>query len=84
MTTQTLTGWQTAKTYLDGTTLDVLFEDNWPVRACTVDTEGCPAPTNKKDLQDEIFAAFSVFVHIGDWQPAEGDTVVASLTSPQP
>lgn len=80
MTAATLTGWNTAKTYLDGTTLDVLFEDGLPVRACTVDTEECPAPTDKKDLQDEIFNAFHIFVHIGDWHPAESDQVVARLT----
>lgn len=44
------------------------------------DTEDSPAGTDKKDLQDEIFSAFGIFVHIGDWQRAEDSTVVASLS----
>jgi hypothetical protein len=75
-----LSGWNTAKTYLDETTLDVLFEGGVPVRACTVDTEECPAVCDKKDIQDAIQNAFGIFVHVGDWHPAENDQVVASLS----
>jgi hypothetical protein len=79
MTKTMLTGWHTAKTYLDGTEPDVLFEGGVPVRACTVDTEESPAVCDKKDTQDAIQNAFGIFVHVGDWHPAENDTVVASL-----
>lgn len=71
--------WQTIVEYDANDTLDILVENGTPVRVCMTDTEESPA-LNRHEAAREIYLATGYLVEIGEWQPAEGDKVVAVLT----